>query len=110
MLDFLNNPPSPAPHILLCCAMNVGKYFKGLIFWGNRTVLECGLLPLSMPALVNLKKYYSSPKVANKKHSGNSTVTCLNIFLAKLGKTKCLFGLHNGEIVSCKIPASFSFM
>lgn len=63
-----------------------------------------------MSALVNLKKYYSSPKVANKKHGGNSTVTCLNIFLAKLGKTKCLFGLLNGEIVSCKIPASSSFI
>lgn len=45
---------------------------KAFDFGGHRTVLECGLLPLSMSALVNLKKYYSSPKVTNEKHGGHS--------------------------------------
>jgi len=49
------------------------------------------LLLLSMSVLVNLKKYYSSPKVANKKHSGNFTATCLNVFWPSWGiQSACL--------------------
>lgn len=98
---YLGLPPCIFHCAVLWMRVTIIKAFD---FLGPRTVLECGLLPLNMSALVNLKKQ-SSPKVTRKAW-WQSHCYLLEHFLARLGETKCFFGLLNGETVSCKIPMS----
>lgn len=56
-----------------------------------------------MSTLVNLKKYYSSPKVANKKHGGISTAACLSSFWPSWGRQSACLGF----LVEKLCPALF---
>ena len=87
--------------VVPCCACG-GTILKTFDFGEDIHLFG---LSLSRSTLVNLKKYYSSPKMANKRHGSNSTVTCLNIFWPNWGIQSACWGFLMEKLCPTKFKS-----